>query len=104
MECGYCNTLIWYQERKDKHKCSANPKYNLCCGNDKIELPFLKHPLQIIAYFPFDKNAKDSKFFQTHFRTYSMMFAFTPPGAKLDNKFNNDHGSSTIRIQGQSCH
>ncbi|XP_058761708.1 uncharacterized protein LOC131635112 [Vicia villosa] len=25
MECGYCNALMWYQERKDKHKHFANP-------------------------------------------------------------------------------
>lgn len=33
-----------------------------------------------------------------------MMFAFTSPGAKLDNKFNSSRGPPTIRIQGQSCH
>ncbi|KAI5412729.1 hypothetical protein KIW84_057386 [Lathyrus oleraceus] len=33
-----------------------------------------------------------------------MMFAFTSPGAKLDNKFNNGSGPPTIRIQGQTFH
>ncbi|CAK8573636.1 unnamed protein product [Lathyrus sativus] len=33
-----------------------------------------------------------------------MMFAFTSPGAKLDNRFNNGFGPPTIRIQGQACH
>ncbi|CAK8570827.1 unnamed protein product [Lathyrus sativus] len=33
-----------------------------------------------------------------------MMFAFTSVGGKLDNRFNNDRGPPTIRIQGQACH
>ncbi|CAK8532151.1 unnamed protein product [Lathyrus sativus] len=33
-----------------------------------------------------------------------MMLAFTSPGAKLDNHFNNGGGPPTLRIQGQSCH
>ncbi|CAK8542455.1 unnamed protein product [Lathyrus sativus] len=33
-----------------------------------------------------------------------MMFAFTSPDAKLDNRFNNGGGPPTLRIQGQSCH
>jgi len=33
-----------------------------------------------------------------------MMFAFTSPGAKIDNKYNNGGGPPNLRIQGQSCH
>ncbi|CAK8578734.1 unnamed protein product [Lathyrus sativus] len=33
-----------------------------------------------------------------------MIFSFTSPGAKLDNRFNNGRGPPTIRIQGQACH
>ncbi|KAI5403349.1 hypothetical protein KIW84_050784 [Lathyrus oleraceus] len=33
-----------------------------------------------------------------------MMFTFTSPGAKLDNRFNKGRGPPTLRIQGQSCH
>jgi len=33
-----------------------------------------------------------------------MMFAFTSPGAKVDNKFNNGRGPPNLRIQGQTCH
>jgi len=32
------------------------------------------------------------------------MFAFTSPGAKIDNKYNNGGGPPNLRIQGQSCH
>jgi len=33
-----------------------------------------------------------------------MMFAFTSPGAKIDNKYNSGGGPPNLRIQGQSCH
>ena len=52
----------------------------------------------------FDHDAIDYKNFQSQLRVYNMMFAFTSPSVKLDNKFNNGRGSPTIRIQGQSCH
>ncbi|XP_058763552.1 uncharacterized protein LOC131636999 [Vicia villosa] len=103
IECRHCNALMWYQERKDKHKHSANPKYTLCYGNGKIELPFLKQPPLLLAHLLFDKHSKDARSFQSQLRTYNMMFAFTS-GAKIDNKFNNGRGPPTIRIQGQFCH
>lgn len=104
IECRYCKTMMWYQERMDKHRHAANPKYYLCCGNGKVELPMLKHPPKVLSHLLFNRNAKDSKNFQSQIRTYNMMFAFTSPKAKLDNRFNNGRGPPTIRIQGQSCH
>ncbi|KAI5413759.1 hypothetical protein KIW84_058058 [Lathyrus oleraceus] len=35
---------------------------------------------------------------------YNVMFAFTSPGAKVDNRFNNGRFPPNFRIQGQSCH
>ena len=32
------------------------------------------------------------------------MFAFTSPGAKIDNKYNNGRGPPNLRVHGQSCH
>ena len=104
IECGHCYGLMWYQERMEKHRHSANPKYTLCCGNGKVQLPLLKHPLNVLSHLLFDRDAKDSKNFQQNLCTYNMMFSFTSPGAKLDNKFNNGRGPPTIRIQGQTCH
>ncbi|KAI5435869.1 hypothetical protein KIW84_022337 [Lathyrus oleraceus] len=104
IECRHCKAFVWYQERMDKHKHAANPKCQLCYGNGKFELPFLKHPPSLLSHLLFDHNPKDSKNFQSNLRTYNMMFEFTSPGAKLDNKFNNGSGPPTIRIQGQTCH
>ncbi|KAI5419437.1 hypothetical protein KIW84_043567 [Lathyrus oleraceus] len=100
----YCKAMMWYQERMDKHRHAANLKYYLCYGNGKVELPLLKHPPQVLSHLLFDHTTKDSKNFQSQIRTYNMMFAFTSPGAKLDNRFNNCRGPHTLRIQGQSCH
>jgi len=33
-----------------------------------------------------------------------MMFRFTSPGAKIDNKYNNGRGPPNLRVHGQSCH
>ena len=65
IECRHCKTLMWYQERMDKHKHAENPKYKLCCGNGKVELPFLKYPPSLLSHFLFDQDSKDSKNFQS---------------------------------------
>ncbi|KAI5411088.1 hypothetical protein KIW84_056291 [Lathyrus oleraceus] len=47
IECHYYNAMMWYQERMNKSCHSANPKFNLCCGNGKVELPLLKQPPRV---------------------------------------------------------
>ncbi|CAK8569863.1 unnamed protein product [Lathyrus sativus] len=87
----------------NKSSHSANPKFSLSCGNGKVELPLLKQPPPLLAHLLFDEDIVSRKFRQ-QIRIYNMMFAFTSPGAKLDNRFNNGGGPLTLRIQGQSCH
>lgn len=70
--------------RKDGETHAANPKYTLYCGNGKVELSFLKQPPQLLSFLLFKNATTDGKYFQFH-----MIFAFTSPGAKLDNNFNN---------------
>ncbi|XP_058741448.1 uncharacterized protein LOC131613826 [Vicia villosa] len=104
IECRYCKAMMWCQERMHKSSNAANPKFMLCCGNGKVELPLLEQPPKVLAKLLFDNDNLDSKKFQHQIRVYNMMFAFTSPGAKLDNRFNNGRGPPTIRIQGQTCH
>ncbi|XP_058742338.1 uncharacterized protein LOC131614807 [Vicia villosa] len=104
IECRYCKSMMWYQERMNKSSHSANPKFMLCCCNGKIEIPLLRQPPEVLAKLMFDQENVVSKKFQQHIRVYNMMFAFTSPGAKLDNRFNNGGGPPTLRIQGQTCH
>ncbi|XP_058746518.1 uncharacterized protein LOC131619442 [Vicia villosa] len=104
IECRYCKAMMWYQERMHKSSHSANPKFMLCCGNGKVELPLLRQPPEILAKLLFDHENVVSRKFQQHIRVYNMMFAFTSPGAKVDNRFNDGRGPPTLRIQGQTCH
>lgn len=83
-----------------KHTHAANPKYQLCRGNGKVEQLFLKHRPSLLSHFLFDHDFKDDKNFQSQVRTYNMMFVFISPDAKLDKKFNNERDPLTIRIQG----
>jgi len=102
--CSYCKAYMWYEERIDKHKHSTIPKFQLYCGNGKMQLPLLKDASSVLKQLLFDSNSKEGKNFQQHIRTYNMMFAFTSPGAKVDNSYNNGHGPPNLRIQGQVCH
>ncbi|XP_058746408.1 uncharacterized protein LOC131619316 [Vicia villosa] len=104
IECRYCKAMMWYQERMHKSSHAANPKFMLCCGNGKVELPLLEQPPKLLAKLLFDNDNLDSRKFQHQIRVYNMMFAFTSPGAKLNNRFNNGCGPPTIRIRGQTCH
>ncbi|XP_058775274.1 uncharacterized protein LOC131649531 [Vicia villosa] len=104
IECCYCKAMMWYQERMHKSTHSANPKFMMCCGNGKVELPMLRHPPEQLAKLLFDHESIVSRKFQQQIRLYNMMFAFTSPGAKIDNRFNNGRGPPTMRIQGQTCH
>jgi len=87
-----------------KHRNAANPKFQLCCGNGKVQLPLLKEPPSLLQHLLFSSNFADSKNYQQNIWAYNMMFAFTSLGAKLDNSFNNGKWPPNLRIQGQSCH
>ena len=34
--------MLWYDERINKDKQTKNPKFALCCGDGKIQLPVLQ--------------------------------------------------------------
>uniref|UniRef100_A0A0R0KGW9 ATP-dependent DNA helicase n=1 Tax=Glycine max TaxID=3847 RepID=A0A0R0KGW9_SOYBN len=104
MQCRHCNAKMWYNERISKDKNTASPKFSLCCGDVKVELPLLQNPLKYLERLLFDDNATDSKNYQHNIRTYNMMFSFTSVGIKLDKTINETREPPTIRIQGQPCH
>ncbi|XP_019438873.1 PREDICTED: uncharacterized protein LOC109344563 [Lupinus angustifolius] len=103
-ECCYRRAYMWYQERTKKLKTPKNPKFQLCCGVGKIQLPLLMSPPPTLQHLLFDNNSNDSNNYQQHIRAYNMMFAFTSPGAKIDKSFNDGRGPPSFRIQGQACH
>ncbi|KAL5186637.1 hypothetical protein HKD37_05G012461 [Glycine soja] len=104
IQCRYCNAQMWYDERISKNKNCQNPRFSLCCGDDKVELPLLQNPPQYLQQLLFHDDTIDSKNYQHNLRAYNMMFAFTSARIKLDKTINNSRGPLTIRIQGQPCH
>ncbi|KAG4965433.1 hypothetical protein JHK84_040042 [Glycine max] len=104
MQYRYCNAKMWYNERISKHKNCVSPRFSLCCGDDKVELPLLQNPPKHLQRLLFDDNTIDSKNYQHNIWAYNMMFAFTSAGIKLDKSINDSIGPPTIRIQGQPCH
>uniref|UniRef100_A0A0R0HCZ1 ATP-dependent DNA helicase n=1 Tax=Glycine max TaxID=3847 RepID=A0A0R0HCZ1_SOYBN len=104
MQCTHCNAKMWYDERISKDRNTTSPKFSLCCGDEKVELPLLQSPPKYLERLLFDGKESDSKNYQCNIRTYNMMFAFTSAGIKLDKSINESRGPPTIRIQGQPCH
>ncbi|XP_058784726.1 uncharacterized protein LOC131659570 [Vicia villosa] len=103
-ECPKCCAKMWYLERKNKYRQSLNPKFTMCCGDGKVQIPLLREPPEILQKLLFDQTSPESKKIQQQIRLFNMMFAFTSPGAKMDNRFNNGRSPPNYRIQGQSCH
>ena len=104
MECRHCNAKMWYDERISKDRNTTSPKFSLCCGDEKVELPLLQSSPKYLERLLFDGKASDSKNYQCNIQTYNMMFAFTSAGIKLDKSINETRGPPTISIQGQPCH
>ncbi|CAK8575278.1 unnamed protein product [Lathyrus sativus] len=104
IECQYYGANMWYSERKNKCCHASNPKFSMCCGSGKVQLPLLKSAPKVLQHLLFDNESCESKNFQQQIRMYNVMFAFTSPGAKVDNQFNNGICPPNFRIQGQSCH
>ncbi|XP_058726735.1 uncharacterized protein LOC131598121 [Vicia villosa] len=104
IECTRCGALMWYGEKTYKRKHSAVPKFQQCCGNGKILLPLLKLPPPYLNQLLFQDDGPDNQNYQQYCRFYNMMFAFTSPGMKFDNRFNAGGGPPNIRVHGQPCH
>ncbi|KAL5177308.1 ATP-dependent DNA helicase PIF1 [Glycine soja] len=104
MQCSHCNANMWYDERVSKDKRTTNPRFSLCCGSGKVELPLLQNPPKYFCQLLYDHGTSDSKNYQQNIRTYNMIFAFTSAGIKFDKSINHSRGPPTIRIQGQPCH
>ncbi|KAI5413706.1 hypothetical protein KIW84_058029 [Lathyrus oleraceus] len=100
VQCQECGASMWYRERKYKSRNIANPKFSICCGNGKIQLPLLKMSPKVLQDMLFGSETSESRTFQQHIRMYNVMFAFTSPSEKMDNRFNNGRGPPTFHIQG----
>ena len=84
MQCRHCNAKMWYNENISKCSNTSSPRFNLCCGDGKVELPLLQNPPKLLQQLLFDQNTTYGKNYQQNIRTYNMMFAFTSTDIKLD--------------------
>lgn len=65
IECRYCKTMMWYQEKMNKKKIHlSNPKFSLYRGNGKVELLLLKQQPKILSRLLFDEYNIVSRKFQ----------------------------------------
>lgn len=103
IKCKKCGACMWYQERKKK-KNIADLEFGLCCGNGKIQIPFLPTPPPLLHNLMFNHSSNKCKQFNENIRLYNSMFAFSSPGFQVDKGIKPGRGPPTIRIQGQSCH
>ena len=99
-QCKQCKAKMWYDERINKDKQTKNPKFSLCCGDGKIQLPILHDAPQPLRQLLFDSRDSQAKKFQQNIRLYNLMFAFTSPGVKVDTSYNTRKGPPTLRIHG----
>jgi len=76
-QCIHSKAYMWYQERIRKKVHALIPKFQLCCGNGKVQLPLLKEPPPLLHHFLTNIDCQQSKNYQQNIRTYNMMFSFT---------------------------
>jgi len=104
MQCRHCNAKMWYNEIILKRSNTSSPRFSLCCGDGKVELPLLQNPPKFLQQILFEQNTAHAKNYQQNIRTYNIMFAFISASIKFDKTIIHSRGPPTIKIQGQLCH
>ncbi|XP_071704021.1 uncharacterized protein [Rutidosis leptorrhynchoides] len=102
-KCIHCNATMWYEERSNKPKKTANPTFSLCCQDGKLLLPKLKDPPMLLKTL-LDYTATSTAKFREQIRIYNSMFSFTSFGARIDHSVNHGQGPYKFRISGQTYH
>ena len=103
MECQYCKTQLWYEERAEKCNTSKEVQFSLCWQKRKVELPLLKKTPNLLQAL---LNGEDhrSKLFLQNKIIYNNMFSFTSIGGKIDASMNNGYAQPQFIINGQNYH
>ncbi|GKA77872.1 hypothetical protein Tco_0784409 [Tanacetum coccineum] len=102
-QCRNCGATMWYEEREENSKMSANPTFTLCYKGGKVLLPRFHDtppPLDNLLSHDQPSTAK----FKDNIRVYNSMFSFTSFGAKIDNSINTGRAPYTFRINEQNYH
>ncbi|XP_057451985.1 uncharacterized protein LOC130743773 [Lotus japonicus] len=103
MICKCCGATLWHEELAEKTKSSIDPVASICCSKEKISIPYLKDPPQLLLDL-LTKNDPRSQNFLDNIRSYNSMFAFTSIGGKIISNVNDGHGPPQFIIGGQNYH
>ncbi|KAI3720341.1 hypothetical protein L6452_21257 [Arctium lappa] len=95
---------MWYEERTQKNKKTAMPKFMFCCSEGRVQVPLLQQPPKILSDLLGTESGKKGLLFRKEIRTYNSMFAFTSLGARIDSSINRGKGSYVYRVSGQNYH
>ena len=103
LQCNYCGDFVWYEERSEKTRSSANPQFSICCMKGKIQLLLLQRPLELLFNLMHGFDTRSSHFLQ-YIRQYNNMFSFTSIGGKIDTSMNRGGGPPQFVLHGQNFH
>ncbi|XP_057455107.1 uncharacterized protein LOC130746488 isoform X2 [Lotus japonicus] len=101
--CGYCNSIMWYEERSEKSRQPLNPEFSICCMRGKVDLPILLKPPTLLLNLISGVDPR-SKNFKENIRAYNSLFSFTSLGGKIQTGLNDGNGPPNFILNGQNYH
>ena len=101
--CESCGDILWYEERNVKSRRPSQPKFSLCCSEELIYLPLLKHAPPVLEEL-LNYDGPSFVHFHDNRRRYNAMFAMTSMGGKVDRTVNDGNGAYVFRLNGQNHH
>ncbi|XP_072054330.1 uncharacterized protein [Arachis hypogaea] len=93
--------MMWYEERSEKSKTGSNIEFSICCMQEKVQLPFLQCPPQLLQGLISGAD-QINKHFKDNIRAYNSMFCFTFLGGKIETSINDGTGFSQFIVSGQN--
>ncbi|CAG8853238.1 5621_t:CDS:2, partial [Gigaspora margarita] len=100
--CVNCKALMWIDERISTSS-RTNPKFSLCCSNNRVQLPPLIDPPEPLYTLLFGSDLR-SKHFQEMIRAYNTALSFASMGAQIDEQVTGTKGIYAFRIHGEIYH
>ncbi|RYR14014.1 uncharacterized protein [Arachis hypogaea] len=102
-ECSICGACFWLSEHVERDSTINRPVFTVCCSKEKIQLPYLRKPPDLL-YNLINGHDRKSLYFQKNIRSYNSMFAFTSLGGKVPDSVNDGSGPPQFIITGQNYH
>ncbi|KAF8084961.1 hypothetical protein N665_0692s0013 [Sinapis alba] len=94
---------MWYNERINRKRYARKPKFYLCCGNGKVQLPLLRESPVILKRL-LTEDDEMGRYFRENFRVINMVFSFTSLGGKVDHSIQKGMGPQIFQLHGENYH